>query len=163
MASNTSVITNVQQVTPEWLTSLLRYVGVLTQGVVERTALRANDAFNSVVSRLDVTYSPDASASAPPALLLKLNRDHNGIFERLFYQSQLAAPSRPLPIVQCYETAYSPQTGHSHCLLRDLSPTHRSPVTRPQLFALQGVPSQRRIQNLLVAEASVPHRGLSGS
>ena len=149
------VIKNVEEVTPELLTSLLQRAGILAHGKVEHIGLRANDAFNSVVTHLEVSYSPDAAPDAPAALLLKLNQNHDGELEFLFYQSQRTAPPNALPIVQCVDTAYDPLTGHSHCLLRDLSSTHQPPVTRYQLQMLQGVPSERHLEQIMHALAAI--------
>ncbi len=46
----------------------------------------------------------------------------------------------PPMLVRCYDAAYDPATGTSHCLLEDVSATHRPPVTRQQVLALDGVP-----------------------
>ncbi len=46
-----------QPITPEWLTNILHVQGALPQGRVIAIEQRGNDAFNSAVVHLSVTYS----------------------------------------------------------------------------------------------------------
>ncbi len=149
MGSNLPVLTDVHQATPEWLTTILRGAGILRNGRVDHVQIHPNEAFNSVVAHLEVTYSETSSLSLPSYLLLKLNRHHHGALEHIFYQSSLDAQSDSLPIVRCYDTAYSSQTGASHCLLADLSHTHSPPVTREHLLAQAGIPSMLHLEQIV--------------
>ncbi len=130
MGSTVPVLAEVQQATPEWLTTILRREGVLEQGHVDRIWIHPNEAFNSRVAHLEVRYAGAAAGTGPSALLLKLHRNHQGELEHLFYQATRNLRSPTLPIVHCYETAYSSETGASHCLLADVSQSHAPPVTR---------------------------------
>lgn len=125
------MITSPQQATPEWLTYTLQNAGILRQGQVKSIGFRANDAFNSVVTHLEVEYSADANADLPKKLILKLNRDHNGETEVKFYN--LVKPlSAQLPmLVNCYLADYDPSTGDTVCLLQDISATHHRPAKLP--------------------------------
>lgn len=152
---NIPVLTGVHQATPEWLTTILRRAGVLPNGRVERVQIHPNDAHNSVVAHLEVTYSATLPVPAPSSLLLKLKRDHHGELEHLFYQAYLDAHSPALPIVRCYDTAYSSQTGASHYVLADLSQTHGPPVTRAQLLALAGLPSMIHLEQIIDTLAQI--------
>ncbi len=146
MDSTVPVLLDVQQAPPEWLTTILRREGVLGQGRVERVQTRLNEAFNSQIAHLEVQSS---GAAGPSALLLKLNHDHQGELEHLFYHATRTARAAALPIVHCYETAYSAETGASHCLLADVSQTHAPPVTRQQLLTHFGVPRQRHLAQIV--------------
>ncbi len=128
------------QITPDWLTSALREGGALPQGEVVAVSQRANDAFNSAAVHLEVTYSSDAPETAPRRLFLKraIAADwalRAGAREVAFYQ--FVAPHRArLPmLVPCYAAAVDATSGHSFCLLGDVSETHAPPVTRAQLIA----------------------------
>ena len=147
------VISDTKDVTPALLTLMLQHAGALQRGKVEHIKWRANDAFNSSVTHLQVQYAPDAGSNAPTALLLKLNGNQDGELEHQFYQSQRTAPRYILPIVQCYSTAYDPITGRSHLLLQDISTTHQPPVTRQALAMLNGVPSPRHLEQIADALA----------
>jgi hypothetical protein len=131
-------LTAPAQATPAWLTDALRRAGALPAGRVVAVRPRANPAFNSSVTHLDVTYDRDAP-NAPAGLVLKLNRDGWGEAEAGLYRLAIAqaVPS----LVPCYDAAYDPASGASHCLLLDLSATHAPPTTREQVLALEGVPA----------------------
>jgi hypothetical protein len=148
-----SIITTVEQATPEWLGQILRSDGALEEGRIVDVRRRPNDAFNSTTTHLDVTYSADAPASAPQHLLLKLNHGHDGALEARFY-SLVVELSADLPmLVRCYGAAHDETTGDSFCLLEDLSSTHTSPVTRQQVLALAGVPADDCLVGIVEALA----------
>ena len=66
------VISKVQQVTPDWLTTTLREMGTLPQGEVVRIIPDApKKTFASLAWHLRVTYSDDAPFKAPKKLFLK--------------------------------------------------------------------------------------------
>lgn len=138
------VITSAEQVTPEWLTETLGRNGVLEQGRVAGVALTLTQTLLvSIISRLEVAYTPDATPRAPAGLFLKLpNPDFHPHApgagppaEVVFYTS--VAPEMPdPPVVRCYDAAYSSATGRSHLLLEDLTATHRQPSPHlPPTFA----------------------------
>jgi thiamine kinase-like enzyme len=147
------MLTNLADVTPAWLTTILRQAGVLSSGSVTALTLRSNPAFNSQVVHLAITYSPDAPSTAPQALLLKGNRDHHGAYEHAFYALQHDLPPAALPVPRCYATAYDSASGQSVCLLADLSATHRPPVSRERLLALDGVPNAHQLTQIITALA----------
>ncbi len=65
--------TNTQSITPEWLTNVLHIHGALPQGHVVAIEQKGNDAFNSAIVHLTVSYSDDSPKTAPRQLFLKRN------------------------------------------------------------------------------------------
>ncbi len=134
-----NVITTLEQISSVWLTDILHSAGVLPQGEVLAVAHEGNSAFNATVTHLALTYTSTAPPTAPPQLLLKRNLDARwaieaGAREASFYQMIRRLPEGLPMIVPCYDAVYEVETGNSHVLLRDLSATHRAPLTRDQLL-----------------------------
>ena len=117
------VITNADQVDPEWLTHVLRERGALPRGRAVALLQQAHTSNNASVARLEVDYSEDALSSAPRRLFLKLGRRR---IEVEFY-NRIAPTMADSPAPRCYDAAYSPETGRSHLLFDDLSATHVVP------------------------------------
>jgi len=126
-----NVITDIEQVTPDWLTSVLRKAGVLEHGQVtaveKQTTTLIHGAFSA---RLSLSYSADAPADAPWRLFLKMNAREAafgipglGKREPEFYNA-VAGSMDSLPVVPCYDVAYSAEAGGYHLLLADLTDTH---------------------------------------
>src|SRR5690349_4538914 len=108
------------QMTPDWLTEVLRDAGVLGTGVVRTVAERANPAFNSRTVHLTLTYA-GAPPEAPRRLLLKRNTAEPwavqaGADEVAFYQFVAGLPDALPMIVPCYAAGYDPITGDSYLL-----------------------------------------------
>ena len=130
-----SLISDVAQVTPAWLTTVLYEQGCLSHGEVV-TVQKESPYFSdmSVLSRLTLGYSPGATASAPSRPLLKIPLPEPdwmvtpslGRKEVDFYVNAASAMSHP-PAVRCYEALYCPQSDRSHVLIDDLSATHSRP------------------------------------
>lgn len=124
------VVRHLDEITVEWLTSLLRNAGHLTSGSVTSVDVEAEVFSGAIASlaSLRLTYSDDAKGHLPTQLLLKSSKE-NLHEERLalgrkeveFYR---AGVSQDLPIPRCYDLASNPETGHTHILMEDLSTTH---------------------------------------
>ncbi|MEW6737297.1 MAG: hypothetical protein AB1489_38800 [Acidobacteriota bacterium] len=140
-----NLITTPEQVTPEWLTGVLRENGFLKYGKVSNVQNKLTKTLLlSVVSRLKVGYSPDAPASAPSQLFLKISRpdlpqafssELNG--KEIEFYCTIASVMSDLHLIRCYDAAYSSESGRSHLLLDDLSETHfqsESPLPPPKLY-----------------------------
>lgn len=139
------VITTPEQITPEWLTGVLRKNGCLKYGKVIGVKNKLTKTLVvSVVSRLEVSYSTDAPASAPSGLFLKVSRPNLSqvISSELnskeveFYRTIAPAMSDP-PFIRCYDAVYSSEDDRSHVLLEDLSETHfqpQSPLPPSKLY-----------------------------
>jgi hypothetical protein len=137
------VITDLAQVTPEWLTSVLHENGYLHQGkVISVHNLLTKTLALSVVARLELLFSADAAPSVPSNLFLKISRPDlpRAITSELqgkeveFYNCVPALMSDP-PFIRCYDAAYSQESGRIHLLLDDLSETHFQ--TEPPLSPAQ--------------------------
>ena len=70
-------ITDMAQVSPEWLTRVLQKKGFLNQGkvtAVHKQPLRATISLTSRLARFAISYSDDAPTSAPSRVFLKIAR-----------------------------------------------------------------------------------------
>jgi len=81
------------------------------------------------VAFLEITYTPDADASAPRHLFLKIQKAESEEAreeppaEIVFYRSAAREmPDPPLP--RCFDAAFARASGRWHLLLEDLSATH---------------------------------------
>lgn len=134
-------------VTPEWLTLVLGEAGALARGSVDGIEQETTGAFNSATLRLRLGYSPDASPDAPARVVLKRNIPaawgvEAGADEVRFYSLIGGLADHPPITPPCLAAAYDEASGSSYLLLRDLSATHRPPVTRDQQISIvDGVPS----------------------
>ncbi|MEA2575149.1 MAG: hypothetical protein QOH93_2447 [Chloroflexia bacterium] len=143
------MITAAEQITPDWLTTLLRQEGVLGLGEVTEVHIAPReDVWNSRAYRLRLTYRGDASG-APSRLFLKLKGDNWGREEAAFYR-YVRSNGVDLPVlVQCFSSEYDEATGDSHVLLADLSETHFTPFTIAQFRALEVVPEAVYLQQIV--------------
>jgi hypothetical protein len=140
-----NVITTPAQVTPEWLTGVLRQSGILKRGRAINVRNRLTKTlFLSIVSRLEVSYSKNVASSAPSRLFLKISRPDlsPAVSSELdnkeveFYRTVAGEMNNP-HLIRCYDAAYSPENRNSHLLLDDLSETHfqtESPRPPPELY-----------------------------
>lgn len=130
-------ITDMGQVSPEWLTKVLQKKGFLDQGkvtAVQKQPLRATISITSRLARFAVSYSEDAPKSAPSRLFLKIAKpDFDAALssrvwknEVDFYTTIVDAMNTPA-IVRCYDAVYAPETGKAHLLIEDVSDTHFQP------------------------------------
>ena len=129
-----NVISGAEQVTAEWLTGVLRRhdpVQPVTVGAV-RIVLQKRLPYSTII-RLSAKYD-DPPANLPHDFVLKLapgkitdpTTVDVGRAEVEFYQS--VAPGLPCPpLIECFDTGYSADSGRSHILMRDLSDTHSQP------------------------------------
>lgn len=126
------VITDVEQVTPDWLTSVLGANGHLDQERV--TAVEPRSSRQTVIStihHLELRYSANTSEQSPAKLFLKISKPgfDSEIAARFGkkeseYYNVIARTMNDPPSATCYDAAFSADTGKSHVLLADLSETH---------------------------------------
>ena len=144
-------ITDLAQVSPEWLTKVLHKHGVLPHGqvtAVQKIPSRSTISLTSNLARFAVNYSDDAPPSVPAHLFLKTSKPgfdaaltaRVGKTEVEFYTTVVPAMREPAT-VRCYDAMYAPETGKSHVLLEDLSETHFQtewplPPTQPHCEAV---------------------------
>lgn len=155
MATN-STLTSVEQATPDWLTDTLRKRGVLSQGHVVAVEHSASEAWNSNSYHLEAHYSEDAPADAPRRFFLKMSKEPEWGREEVEFYRFVEDKRAGLPmLVRCYDAALSEEDGMSHLLLADLSATHLTPVTKPQLLAGETMPSQEHLEQMVDAIAEL--------
>lgn len=147
-------------ITTSWLTATLQQVGLLSHGAVAALTQCATDAFNSDTSFLEVTYIDEVSSALPTHFVLKQNGAADwakaaGATEVLFYRHIANLSDHPAIIPPCYAAVYDEESGNSFLLLRDLSATHRPPVTRAQQIDLDGVPPKMAIGAVVDALAQL--------
>ncbi|HKP54335.1 MAG TPA: phosphotransferase [Chloroflexia bacterium] len=148
------VVTDVKRVTPAWLTSILCREGVLPQGEVEAVQVRSVEGNSSILSYLTLSYSAYSPPSAPGRLFLKMPRQIDWALEACaleieFFHVLWAGPPPPSCIIRCYDAAHDPESGLSHLLLDDLSETHLTTITLPQILAGDTMPSQSQLEQMV--------------
>jgi hypothetical protein len=135
-AMSDQVITNLDQVTNEWLTAVLLHSGALTQGTVVGFAVTGGRGNWSESGSLQLTYSPDALGERPLRLFLKLvnadtgDGEYFGSSEVDYYlRDYVDVPDAPL--LRCYDGRYSAAIHRYHLLLEDVSASHTIACDKP--------------------------------
>lgn len=122
------VITSPDQVTPEWLTYVLRRSGALTRGAVAWFDLGAGQGNWSTSARLALTYTADAQGALPRRLFLKIvdaaQDDESFDDSEVTYYTRDYVDVEKAPLLRCYDAAYSGALKRYHILLEDVSETH---------------------------------------
>jgi hypothetical protein len=134
-----TVITTTDQLTPDYITQLLRARFPEVKAAVE-VVVRPHTDYHSTTFRLKLSWSEQAS-SLPEALFLKLLSKHRGQREITIYQHFLGESQRLPFLVPCYDAAYDPVMGLSHLLLADLTASHQQIASRDQIRAFAAQPS----------------------
>jgi len=122
------VITEMGQVTPQWLTAVLSADGALTGGSVTGFDVEGGQGNWSANAILSPHYGQGAAGSLPGRLFLKmvdadLDDEFFGVSEVDYYLRDYAdVPDAP--IIHCYHAAYSEELKRYHLLLDDLTETH---------------------------------------
>lgn len=143
----------LQPGSPNWLTGVLARVGALPTGHVLRIETRPLAALSSSVEQLWIDYSADAPIAAPRSLIMKRNHNHDGMCEAPFYQIVMRLPDSLPMLPRCYTAEYDSVNGESYCLLQDLSNGYAVPGTRAALLALEHVPNERQLEQMVDAIA----------
>jgi hypothetical protein len=142
------LLASAADLTPVRLTKILTAQRALAGGKV--AAVTVTDEAQtpwSTVYHLEVSYSPDAAGDAPARLFLKTGQ--GGEAEVRFYGTLARSAGLTLPVVPCYDAAWSPTAERSHLLLLDLAATHGliAPWPMPPLQA-QGEAFSRQLAKL---------------
>ena len=129
------VIATLEQVTPAWLTCVLKASGALTAGAVAAFDVDAGHGNWSANAVLYPHYTARARGELSPRLFLKmvntdLDDDSFGASEVTYYTRDYLGVAGA-PLVRCYDAAYSARRQRYHLLLDDLSPTHVTASTKP--------------------------------
>lgn len=128
------VITDLEQVTPEWLTGALTRSGALQSGVVTSFNIDSRDRTLSTSAKLRIAYSEGATGEKPTRLFLKtVNADQEDEFfgpSEVDYYVRDYVGVACAPIVRCYDGAFSAEQHCYHLLLDDLSESHVEAKTK---------------------------------
>lgn len=137
MSEPASIPESVADITPEWLTPVLRGSGVISEGArvaaVRATVIGEGVGFVGTIARLDLAYDGDAG-DAPPTLIAKLHSTDPasralgamyGLYERevRFYNELAGKVALHSP--RCYAAMFDPASARCTLLLEDLGPTGR--------------------------------------
>ena len=121
------IISNIDQVIPEWLTAVLQQDGALSKGSVETVQKSPLASDNSHIWQLVLTYSEAASGERPSRLLLKMVADEDFGNSEVHYYRRDYVDVPDAPLVHCYDAAFTQfPTPHYHLLLADHSTTHQA-------------------------------------
>lgn len=126
MADN--IIIRLEQVTVEWLTSVLINSGALTRGAVATFAVDTSHGNWSSNARLTVHYTTNAQGALPQRLFLKmvntdLEDEFFGASEVKYYTRDYVGVA-DAPLIRCYDAAYSEEQRRYYLLLDDVTETH---------------------------------------
>jgi thiamine kinase-like enzyme len=114
-------VLDFEELTPEWLTAVLRRNGSLEAGTVTAVNQVRSTSVTAHNATLELTYSKDAQGKLPAKLFFKRNgRDA----EAKFYQ-HVAPKMSNVRLLACYDAAYD--GNRSHLLLEYLENTHFAP------------------------------------
>lgn len=123
------VITNLEQISAEWLTTVLTQSGALTRGAVQSFEFGKGQGNWSTSANLKLIHTNDAQGNLPQRLFLKMVDTDLGDGE-FFGDSEVTYYTRDYvdvnnaPLLRCYDAAYSKEINRYHLLLEDISETH---------------------------------------
>lgn len=133
------VVTSLDQVTAEWLTAVMRRCKALIVGDVTGVTITDNQRELSTSVRLHLHYTSDAQGNCPRRLFLKLvNTDMEDEFfgpSEVNYYTRDYLGVADVPILRCYDAAYSAEQQRYHVLMDDLSQTHVEAYTKTPTLA----------------------------
>ena len=125
------VITNIEQLTPEWLTNIFKNKGYLNQGKVTKIIKKnSKEANSSNVHFLELNFSNNAQMElTSPEIVVKIPKltylpNYFVGKHEVKYYNIVAEMMNEMPLPTCYHAAYSEETGLSHIIFKNLSDTH---------------------------------------
>ena len=131
------VITNIEQLTPERLTNIFKKKGFLSHGKVSKIIKKNSiETETSNYHFLDLNFSNNAQTeSVSPEIYVTISKPNDiakllGKHEVKFY-SIVAETMNEMPILTCYDAAFSEETGLSHIIIETLSKTHINLMDAP--------------------------------
>ncbi len=137
---NENVITNLEQVTTEWLAAVLTHSGALTQGSVTSVTIDTGRGNWSTSGSLQLEYSQDAQGERPSRLFIKMvdadtgDGEFFGASEVDYYlRDYVDVPDAPL--LRCYDGCYAATIHRYHLLLEDVSASHTIACDKPPTLA----------------------------
>jgi hypothetical protein len=122
------VITDLEQVTVNWLTAVLQNGRAITSGAVAAFEVVAGRGNWSTSAALQARYTDDAQGDLPPRLFLKMvNTDLDDEFfgpSEVTYYTRDYVGVKNAPLLRCYDAHFSEKQQRYHLLLDDVSETH---------------------------------------
>ena len=118
-------ITDLVQVTPEWLTERLQSNGHLEgSGEVANVHVESSSPGSAIETvHLTVDYSSNA-IDLPTRIFLKIGDPEMCPEREVFFHNDIAVYMDAPPTVPCLDAIYDPDTGRAHLLFEDVSHTH---------------------------------------
>ena len=122
------VITDIGQLTVDWLTAVLIRSGALRSGNVRDFDAQLLDSTNARFATIRLAYANGATGTLPTQLVLKMCADSGEIFgpSEVHYYTHDYVHLAHAPIPTCYDAQYSADPRRYHILLDDLSATHHN-------------------------------------
>ena len=121
------VITNIEQLTPDWLTNIFKNNGYLTQGKITEIISIIPLREGSITYSLELKFSEDAQREELSSNIVVKTLSYDDKLlrtrEAKFY-SIVAKTMSEKPIPTCYDSVFSEETGLSHIILENFSRTH---------------------------------------
>ncbi|MCF2149542.1 phosphotransferase [Desmonostoc muscorum LEGE 12446] len=131
---NDKVITDISQITLDWLNSVLIDSKALVTGRVEDFALAKlaegialSGSANARIAKIQLQYKLGTTGTLPTSLFLKMCAGNDSIFgasEVNYYTRDYIHLTNP-PFPTCYHAGYAENPRRYHILLEDLSASHR--------------------------------------
>lgn len=127
-AAKPAVIADLDQVTIEWLTEVLSRDGALIDGAVASFEVNRSQGAWSSNASLTLYYTDDSTGDMPKSLFLKmvdadLEDEFFGPSEVTYYTRDYLGVEG-VPLLRCYDAAFSEELLRYHLLLDDVSETH---------------------------------------
>ena len=127
----TTLLTDIQELTPQWLSDCLgRTMALGSNRVVDIAVVNTRKTRISSAYFLQIAYAQQDQA-LPTRLFLKLpvpgqslDREEIEFYNMLVPAMATAFPSHTSPFVHCFDAAYTTAPERSHLLLADMSLTH---------------------------------------
>ncbi len=122
-----SVIQSEEEITPQWLTKILRRNGHLIQQKVDRVKLEpcGKAGFGSIRFRVEAIFDGEVASTTPTQFYVKFSKPEKSVLsanrEVDFYLSERTLD---VPILKCFEARYSASSNKFHLVFEDLSTTH---------------------------------------
>jgi hypothetical protein len=116
----------LRDISPDWLTNILRREGALLRGEVIRIATANAQSTTAHASALYVSYSADAQGSCPPQLYLKHYSGSEFDASEVDYYRRDYRDVPDAPLVRSYDAQVNASGDGYYVLLDNLSATHRN-------------------------------------
>ncbi len=120
-----AVVTQAEQITPAWLSDILREGGHLTGGDVLSVEIGTIPFARSLIIPIHATYGANVRSPPPERFVLKIPPPLDRALETeiAFYRDIAPQMNDPAP-VRCYHVEYDREAGRANFLLQDISSTH---------------------------------------